>query len=188
MVSLPTAMLHALPKRDSRACACERSDAAAHADRGGGRASRAGGVVSQACRTRPNHQRRVSPQDGRRSVRRRCSPDQPFERKAMTSTSGINSDKAPQSELDRHGIQRVPADAFLWGGCRYSNARDALAAKRKCQMNSLRRKPQASVDGCRAFAASDRERASATPHLHMPASFERSADARSSKPPGTRSS
>ena len=37
-------------------------------------------------------------------------------------------DKAEQAELDRYGIQRVPADTFLWGGYRYSTARDALAA------------------------------------------------------------
>jgi hypothetical protein len=40
-------------------------------------------------------------------------------------------DKAEQAELDRYGIQRVPADAFLWGGYRYSNARDALAAAKR---------------------------------------------------------
>ena len=40
-------------------------------------------------------------------------------------------DKVEQAELDRHGIQRVPADAFLWGGYRYSNARDAIAAAKR---------------------------------------------------------
>lgn len=40
-------------------------------------------------------------------------------------------DKVEQAELDRYGIERVPADAFLWGGYRYSNARDALAAAKK---------------------------------------------------------
>ena len=40
-------------------------------------------------------------------------------------------EKADQAELDRYGIQRVPADAFLWGGYRYSNARDALAAAKR---------------------------------------------------------
>ena len=39
--------------------------------------------------------------------------------------------KSEQAELDRHGIERVPADVFLWGGYRYSNARDALAAARR---------------------------------------------------------
>jgi hypothetical protein len=39
--------------------------------------------------------------------------------------------KADQAELDRLGITRVPADVFLWGGYRYSNARDALAAAKR---------------------------------------------------------
>jgi hypothetical protein len=40
-------------------------------------------------------------------------------------------DKVEQSELDRYGIERVPADLYLWGGYRYSNARDALAAAKR---------------------------------------------------------
>ena len=40
-------------------------------------------------------------------------------------------DQVEQAELDRYGIQRVPADFFLWGGYRYSNARDALAAAKR---------------------------------------------------------
>ena len=36
-----------------------------------------------------------------------------------------------QAELDKHGITRVPADVFLWGSYRYSNARDALAAAKR---------------------------------------------------------
>jgi hypothetical protein len=44
---------------------------------------------------------------------------------------GTSGDSVPQSELDRYGIQRVPADSFLWGGFRYSNARDALAAAKR---------------------------------------------------------
>lgn len=40
-------------------------------------------------------------------------------------------DAVPQAELDRYGIERVPADAFLWGGYRYSTARDALAAAKR---------------------------------------------------------
>lgn len=47
--------------------------------------------------------------------------------------AGSNDDAVPQSELDRYGIERVPADAFLWGGYRYSNARDALAAAKRNQ-------------------------------------------------------
>jgi hypothetical protein len=34
-------------------------------------------------------------------------------------------------ELKRFGIERVPADVFLWGGFRYSHARDALAAAKR---------------------------------------------------------
>lgn len=40
-------------------------------------------------------------------------------------------DEVEQSELDRYGIERVPVDMFLWGGFRYSNGRDALAAARR---------------------------------------------------------
>ena len=40
-------------------------------------------------------------------------------------------DTVKQAELDKHGIIRVPADVFLWGGYRYSNARDALAAAKR---------------------------------------------------------
>ena len=40
-------------------------------------------------------------------------------------------DEIEQSELDRHGIETVPANVFLWGGFRYSNARDALAAAKR---------------------------------------------------------
>jgi hypothetical protein len=40
-------------------------------------------------------------------------------------------DKIDQAELDRYGIERVPADIYLWSGYRYSNARDALAAAKR---------------------------------------------------------
>ena len=40
-------------------------------------------------------------------------------------------DKTDQAELDRYGIERVPSDIYLWGGYRYSNARDAIAAARR---------------------------------------------------------
>ena len=42
-----------------------------------------------------------------------------------------HQDEIPQAELDRFGIERVPADIFLWGGYRYSHARDALAAAKR---------------------------------------------------------
>lgn len=34
-------------------------------------------------------------------------------------------------ELDRYGIEVVPAKSYLWGGYRYTNARDALAAAKR---------------------------------------------------------
>jgi hypothetical protein len=40
-------------------------------------------------------------------------------------------DTVKQAELDKYGITRVPTDVFLWGGYRYSNARDALAAAKR---------------------------------------------------------
>jgi hypothetical protein len=40
-------------------------------------------------------------------------------------------DEPKQSELDHYGITRVPADVFRWGGYRYSQARDALAAAKR---------------------------------------------------------
>jgi hypothetical protein len=44
-------------------------------------------------------------------------------------------------------------------------------------MISPRRKPEDSADGCRAFAASDRERATAAFNVQIRATFERSAEA-----------
>jgi len=44
-------------------------------------------------------------------------------------TSNTKSSEA--EELKRLGIERVPADIFLWGGYRYSHARDALAAAKR---------------------------------------------------------
>ena len=49
----------------------------------------------------------------------------------MSIMSGANKDAVPQSEPDRYGVERVPADVFLWGGYRYSNARDAIAAAKR---------------------------------------------------------
>lgn len=49
------------------------------------------------------------------------------ERINMTSTDK----QIDEAELARLGIERVPAHIFLWGGYRYSNARDAIAAARR---------------------------------------------------------
>jgi len=48
-------------------------------------------------------------------------------------------------------------------------------------MSSPRRKPEDSADGCRAFAASDRERASTAANGQVRATFERSAEAWSAR-------
>ena len=42
-----------------------------------------------------------------------------------------NKDRVEQAELDRYGIETVPANIFIWGGYRYSNARDAVAAAKR---------------------------------------------------------
>lgn len=34
-------------------------------------------------------------------------------------------------ELDRFGIEVVPVKTYLWGGYRYSSARDAVAAAKR---------------------------------------------------------
>ena len=36
-----------------------------------------------------------------------------------------------ETELKRLGIVRIPADTFEWGGFRYSQARDAIAAAKR---------------------------------------------------------
>lgn len=43
----------------------------------------------------------------------------------------INDNFIDEAELARLGIARVPTETFLWGGYRYSNARDAIAAAKR---------------------------------------------------------
>jgi hypothetical protein len=44
----------------------------------------------------------------------------------------MTTDAIPDNaELKRHGIVRIPADTFEWGGYRYTHARDALAAAKR---------------------------------------------------------
>ena len=43
----------------------------------------------------------------------------------------MNDNVIDEVELARLGIQRVQVEAFMWGGYRYSNARDAVAAARR---------------------------------------------------------
>lgn len=37
------------------------------------------------------------------------------------------------SQLEQYGIERVPADVFVWGGYRYTNASDAIAAAKRAE-------------------------------------------------------
>jgi len=43
----------------------------------------------------------------------------------------MHKGKTTDAELDRYGIERVPADVYLWGGYRYSNLSDAIAAAKR---------------------------------------------------------
>ena len=47
-------------------------------------------------------------------------------------------DENQQATLDRYGIVRVPADVFHFGGYRYSNLGDAVAAARRRDERALR--------------------------------------------------
>ena len=38
-----------------------------------------------------------------------------------------------QSQLERYGVERVPADVFVWGGYRYTNASNAIAAAERAE-------------------------------------------------------
>ena len=40
-------------------------------------------------------------------------------------------DWVSKTELERYGIVSVPQTIFLWGGYRYTNASDALAAAKR---------------------------------------------------------
>lgn len=40
-------------------------------------------------------------------------------------------DLVSKTELEKYGIVTVPTDVFMWGGYRYTNARDALAAAKR---------------------------------------------------------
>ena len=47
----------------------------------------------------------------------------------MTIASPTHRDS--DAELERLGITRVATEHFLWGGYRYSHARDAIAAAKR---------------------------------------------------------
>ena len=41
--------------------------------------------------------------------------------------------ESARSQLEQYGIERVPADVFVWGGYRYTNASDAIAAAKRAE-------------------------------------------------------
>lgn len=43
----------------------------------------------------------------------------------------MNDNTIDEVELARLGVQRVKVETFTWGGHRYSNARDAIAAAKR---------------------------------------------------------
>ena len=43
----------------------------------------------------------------------------------------MNDNTIDEVELARLGVQRVQVETFTWGGYRYSNARDAIAAAKR---------------------------------------------------------
>ena len=56
------------------------------------------------------------------------SSETPDRGRADHASAQLSAEHLIQEELDRLGIERVPADVFLWNGYRYSNARDAIAS------------------------------------------------------------
>jgi hypothetical protein len=49
------------------------------------------------------------------------------------SNAGNPLPESMQSQLERYGIRRVPAEIFVWEGYRYSNASDAIAAAKRAE-------------------------------------------------------
>ena len=47
--------------------------------------------------------------------------------------TGTDTSRMMAEELARHGIQRVPAEIFLWKGYRYTSASDALSAAKRAE-------------------------------------------------------
>ncbi len=45
--------------------------------------------------------------------------------------AAAQKDWVSKTELEKYGIVTVPLQVFLWGGYRYTNARDALAAAKR---------------------------------------------------------
>jgi hypothetical protein len=50
-----------------------------------------------------------------------------------TKMSAFRDPEPSNADLERYGIERVPADTFIWQGYRYTQARDALAAAKRAE-------------------------------------------------------
>jgi len=50
-----------------------------------------------------------------------------------TKMSASRDPEPSNADLERYGIERVPADTFLWQGYRYTQARDTLAAAKRAE-------------------------------------------------------
>jgi hypothetical protein len=48
-----------------------------------------------------------------------------------TNMTHRHKDWIAKAELNQYGIVTVPIEVFLWGGYRYTNAYDALAAAKR---------------------------------------------------------
>lgn len=54
--------------------------------------------------------------------------ENPDRSEAHKPATGMLDSEPVESQLEHYGIQRVPADLFVWQCYRYTNARDAIAA------------------------------------------------------------
>lgn len=68
--------------------------------------------------------------EGRGFLRCRREADRPGKRTTRMNAPDRKDEPAP-TELDRYGIQTVELKAYLWGGYRYTHARDAIAAAKR---------------------------------------------------------
>jgi hypothetical protein len=50
---------------------------------------------------------------------------------AETDPSARSSGETLAAELEQHGVVSVPSTSFEWGGYRYSNPGDAIAAAKR---------------------------------------------------------
>ena len=66
-----------------------------------------------------------------RQSEKAVEPDRPDPPLTDSKTASLAAGESLAMELERHGIASVPVTFFDWGGYRYSNARDAIAAAKR---------------------------------------------------------